>query len=112
MNNNKKVKFQRGTRLKDYLYGFFTLLLIFFLLFIFNIITISSNFSNELYKTSTKKNYDDTVQDIEFAITESNFRIVNRINIGESIQERKNNKFPKNEIILFCKFYKCSNCIL
>ena len=51
---------------------------------------------------STKKNYDDTVQDIEFAITESNFRIVNRINIGESIQERKNNKFPKNEIILFC----------
>ena len=88
--------------LKDFLYGFFTLLLIFFLLFIFNIITISSNFSNELYKTSTKKNYDDTVQDIEFAITESNFRIVNRINIGESIQERKNNKFQKNKIILFC----------
>ena len=102
MNSKKKIKFQRGIHIKDFLYGFFTLLLIFFLLFIFNIITISSNFSNELYKTSTKKNYDDTVQDVEFAITESNFRIVNRINIGESIQERKNNKFPKNEIILFC----------
>ena len=27
---------------------------------------------------------------------------MNRLNIGESIQERKEKKFPKNEIILFC----------
>ena len=85
MNSKKKIKFERVINLRDFLYGFFALLIIFFLLFIFNIIAISSNFSNELYKTSTKKNYTDTVQDIEFAITESNFRIVNRINIYMSI---------------------------
>ena len=34
--------------------------------------------------------------------TENNFRIVNRINIGEAIQERKGVIFPRNEVILFC----------
>ena len=58
--------------------------------------------NSEIHKKISTKNFDDIIQDVEFAITENNFRVVNRLNIGESIQERKEKKFPKNEIILFC----------
>ena len=61
-----------------------------------------SNNNSEIHKKISTKNFDDIIQDVEFAITENNFRVVNRLNIGESIQERKEKKFPKNEIILFC----------
>ena len=42
------------------------------------------------------------MQDAEFAITENNFRITNRLHIGEAIQKRGNASFPKNEVIIFC----------
>ena len=58
--------------------------------------------STEIYKVISNKNFSDIIQDAEFAISENNFRIVNRINIGDSIQKRNGDTFPRNEIILFC----------
>ena len=51
-----------------------------------------SNNNSEIHKKISTKNFDDIIQDVEFAITENNFRVVNRLNIGESIQERKEKK--------------------
>ena len=51
-----------------------------------------SNNNSEIHKKISMKNFDDIIQDVEFAITENNFRVVNRLNIGESIQERKEKK--------------------
>ena len=93
------VQFQRGA-LRNYLYGYCLLSMLIFILIFFDVITYKD--SNNIYKKFSDKDYTDTIQDIEFAITESNFRIVNRINIGEAIQERKENAFPRNEVILFC----------
>ena len=67
------------------------------------ILTVScADNSNQIYTKISKKDFLDIIQDAEFAITENNFRIVNRINIGEAIQERKGVIFPRNEVILFC----------
>jgi uncharacterized protein (DUF302 family) len=62
-----------------------------------------SNESNQIYEKRTKKIFADVIQDSEFAITENNFRITNRLHIGEAIQKRGNANFPQNEVILFCK---------
>tara|TARA_B100000929_G_scaffold282898_2_gene263368 strand:- start:1974 stop:2525 length:552 start_codon:yes stop_codon:yes gene_type:complete len=99
MENNIKVKYQRGA-LTNYLYGYCVLSTFIFILIIFDIITYKTY--DDIYKKFSEKDYIDIIQDAEFAITENNFRIVNRINIGEAIQERKGVIFPRNEVILFC----------
>lgn len=58
--------------------------------------------ADQIYEKITTKPFQDVIQDSEFAITENNFRITNRLHIGEAIQKRGNNDFPKNEVILFC----------
>ena len=89
------ARFQRGA-LRNYLYGYCLLSTLIFILIFFDVITYKD--SNNIYKKFSDKDYADTIQDIEFAVTESNFRIVNRINIGEAIQERKSGVFPRNEV--------------
>lgn len=42
------------------------------------------------------------LEDAEFAITERNFRINNRLHIGKAIRERGSTGFPDHEVILFC----------
>ncbi len=61
-----------------------------------------SNETDQIYEKTTQKSFQDVLQDAEFAITENNFRITNRLHIGKAIQERGNTDFPQNEIILFC----------
>ena len=56
----------------------------------------------QLYEQTTEKPFLDVIQDAEFAITEHNFRITNRLHIGEAIQKRGSTDFPQNEVILFC----------
>lgn len=58
--------------------------------------------TEQLYEITTNKPFPDVIQDTEFSITENNFRIINRLHIGEAIQDRGNAEFPQNEIILFC----------
>ena len=98
MKNFLKINF-RYASLKNFLYGYCVFCT---LLILINFDFITQKKSNNIYKRFSEKNYADTKQDLEFAITESNFRIINRINIGNAIQERKNKVFPKNEVILFC----------
>lgn len=61
-----------------------------------------ANETDQIYEKTTQKSFQDVLQDAEFAITENNFRITNRLHIGKAIKERGNSDFPQNEIILFC----------
>lgn len=61
-----------------------------------------ANENEQIYEKTTQKSFQDVLQDAEFAITENNFRITNRLHIGKAIKERGNTDFPQNEIILFC----------
>jgi uncharacterized protein (DUF302 family) len=65
-------------------------------------LTACANETSEIYEIKTDKTFLDVIQDSEFVITENNFRITNRLHIGDAIKERGNNTFPKNEVILFC----------
>jgi Uncharacterized conserved protein len=42
------------------------------------------------------------LEDTEFAITEHNLRIVDRLHLGQAIRKRGNSQFPDFEIILYC----------
>lgn len=60
------------------------------------------NEADQIYEKTTQKPLENVVQDAEFAITENNFRITNRLHIGSAIKKRGSTDFPQNEIILFC----------
>ena len=51
----------------------------------------------EYYKKTTIKLLSDIVDDAEFAITERNFRIVNRLHIGKAIRDRGYPDYPDYE---------------
>ena len=72
------------------------------LLFACALLLSCTNETNQIFEKTTEKSFDDVLQDAEFAITENNFRITNRIHIGKAIKERGNENFPQNEVILFC----------
>lgn len=65
-----------------------------------------------LYEKQTNKQFEDVLQDIEFIITEKNFRITNRLHIGDAIQERGAEDFPRNEVILFCNLTLAEDMLL
>ena len=50
----------------------------------------------------TTKPFADVLQELEFAITERNFRITGRNRIGEEIRKRGYPTFPNVEVIHFC----------
>lgn len=75
--------------------------IIFICLLIYTPIIFASN-QQDNYEASTDKLLQDILDDVEFAITERNLRIVDRLHIGKSIQERGNPDFPDYEIILYC----------
>ena len=54
------------------------------------------------YVLSTNKPYDDVVEDIEFAISQNNFRITGRNEIGKAISQRTGNPYPQSVILHFC----------
>jgi uncharacterized protein (DUF302 family) len=56
----------------------------------------------ETYVVDTRKPYQDVVDDLEYAISERNFRITGRNTIGAGIRARGHARFPLMEIIHFC----------
>ena len=53
-------------------------------------------------RARTDKAFDDVVFELEFAITERNFRITGRNTIGKGLRERGYDDFPDVEVIHFC----------
>ncbi len=57
---------------------------------------------NAFVEATSNKEVTQILDDAEFAITERNFRINNRLHIGKAIRDRGSVGFPDNEVILFC----------
>jgi uncharacterized protein (DUF302 family) len=55
-----------------------------------------------LAELNSNKSTQQILEDAEFAISERNFRINNRLHIGRAIRERGESGFPDYEVILFC----------
>ena len=71
-------------------------------IFLLHSVTACERQSPPYYELTTSKSFAEVIQDIEFVITEYNFRITNRMHIGKAIRERGADGFPENEVILFC----------
>lgn len=55
-----------------------------------------------IYERTTPKPVTETVEDVEFAVTERNFRITGQLHVGKGIRERDRIAFPEHEVVLFC----------
>jgi len=75
--------------------------IIFVCLLIYNSLVLASG-QQDYYEASTDKLLQDILDDVEFAITERNFRITDRLHVGKAIRERGNPDFPDYEIIMYC----------
>lgn len=56
----------------------------------------------QAYEVNSGKSLQDILEDLEFAMTEHNLRIVDRLHIGQAIKQRGDDEFPEYEVILYC----------
>jgi len=56
----------------------------------------------QVYEVESGKSLQDILEDLEFAMTEQNLRIVDRLHIGQAIKLRGDEDFPDYEVILYC----------
>ena len=58
--------------------------------------------TKQRYAAATQRDYEDVLEDVEFAISEHNYRRTGGNHIGSAIGQRENIPFPKSDIIHFC----------
>jgi uncharacterized protein (DUF302 family) len=54
------------------------------------------------YQKVSAYSFDDTLQNLDIAIAEHNYRIIHRSNIGQAIRDRGDSNHPLSTIISFC----------
>lgn len=78
------------------------LLLIFMSFTLFSCAQNNENSESLIERFKTDKSFADVIQELEFAITERNFRITGRNTVGKGIRKRGAEDFPDIEVIHFC----------
>lgn len=61
----------------------------------------SSN-NDRIFQRISPYNYADTLQDLDIAISEYNYRIIHRSHIGQAVRDRGDKQFPLSIIVNFC----------
>ncbi len=64
--------------------------------------TAQSPTDQQIYERTTQKTVAEAVEDVEFAVSEHNFRITSQLHVGRGIRESDKIEFPDFEVILFC----------
>lgn len=63
------------------------------------------------YRVTADKDFDDVIQDLEFMITQNNFRLTGRNNVGHAIAESLEKDYPESQVIHFCSIQKAKKII-
>lgn len=58
--------------------------------------------ATRLYQQTSNYNFEDTMINIDIAVSEHNYRIIHRSNIGQAIRDRGNEDYPLSTVISFC----------
>lgn len=61
------------------------------------------------YLVTTEKCFDDVIEDIEFAISQHNYRLTGRNDIGKAIAKRTSSAYPDATILHFCSIQIAKN---
>jgi len=65
-----------------------------------------------ILRGETTESFDDVILELDFAITERNFRITGRNTIGKGLRERGYTDFPDVEVIHFCNLESAREVLL
>ncbi|MFW5451842.1 MAG: DUF302 domain-containing protein [Methylophagaceae bacterium] len=57
---------------------------------------------NRIYQQNSQYNYEDTLINLDIAISEHNYRIIHRSNIGQAVRDRGEKDYPLSTVISFC----------
>ena len=58
--------------------------------------------ASRIYQKTSYDNFEDTLQNLDIAISEHNYRIIHRSNIGQAIRDRGDKQYPLSTVISFC----------
>lgn len=72
------------------------------LLSMFVIIACQPANTNRIVEKNSPYNYQDTLANLDIAISEHNYRIIHKSEIGSAIRERGDKDFPLSIVISFC----------
>jgi len=75
---------------------------ILFALLIAAITGCSKNTPNKLYQQHSDYNFEETLMNLDLAISEHNYRIIHRSQIGQAVRDRGETDFPLSTITNFC----------
>lgn len=64
--------------------------------------SVSELFTAPVYQKATQKNFATVIDDLLFAISQNNFRLTERSDIGEAIGKREEKSFPKVTVLHIC----------
>lgn len=65
-----------------------------------------------ILRGESKKSFNDVILELDYAITERNFRITGRNTIGKGLRERGYEDFPDFEVIHFCNLENAREVLL
>lgn len=66
------------------------------------LIGCNSEVPSRIYQQSSPYDFEDTLQNLDIAISEYNYRIIHRSNIGQAIRDRGDKDYPLSTVISFC----------
>ena len=74
----------------------------FIILSFFMLCACQSEQSSRIYQQTSPYSFEDTLQNLDIAISEYNYRIIHRSHIGQAIRDRGDKHFPLSTITSFC----------
>ena len=80
----------------------FVMLPILCALIITTLVGCSKNDVVNIYQLNSEYSFEDTLLNLDLAISENNYRIIHRSNIGQAIRDRGEKNFPLSTITNFC----------
>jgi len=69
---------------------------------ILSLVACNDNGVNRIYQQHSDYNFEDTLLNLDIAISEHNYRIIHRSNIGQAIRDRGDKNYPLSTVISFC----------
>lgn len=57
---------------------------------------------NRIYEKQSRYSFEDTILNLDIAISEYNYRIIHRSHIGQAVRDRGDQDFPLSTITSFC----------
>ena len=78
-----------------------------FIIFILTLLGLTAcNINNEqpsrIYQLASEYDFEETLLNLDIAISEHNYRIIHRSNIGQAVRDRGEKDYPLSTVISFC----------